>query len=110
GNEMVGSRVRVKVVKNKVAPPFKQAEIDIMYAEGISREGSLIDVAVDAGIIQKAGAWFSYGEQRLGQGRENVRDFLKQNPAVALEVEQKIRESLALGAVKVSSASSSEGE
>ncbi len=110
GNDMVGIRAKVKVVKNKVAPPFKQAEVDIMYAEGISREGSLIDVAVEAGIIQKSGAWFSYGDQRLGQGRENVRDFLKQNPAVAQEVEQKIRDSLALGQVKLTSAGSTDSE
>ncbi|MGE5589647.1 MAG: recombinase RecA [Bacillota bacterium] len=110
GNDMVGIRVKVKVVKNKVAPPFKQAEVDIMYAEGISREGSIIDIAVDTGIIQKSGAWFSYGDQRLGQGRENVRDFLKQNPAVAQDIEAKIRESMALGQVKVTSAGTADSE
>ncbi|MHB9146193.1 MAG: recombinase RecA [Symbiobacteriia bacterium] len=110
GNDMVGIRARVKVVKNKVAPPFKQADVDIMYAEGISREGSLIDVATEANIIQKAGAWFSYGEQRLGQGRENVRDFLRQNPTVAMEIEKKIRDSLLVGEVKVASASGGEEE
>ncbi len=96
---MVGNRTRVKVVKNKVAPPFKQADFDIMYGEGISREGSLIDVATDMDIIAKSGAWYSYEGERLGQGRENVKEFLKQNPAMAAEVEQKIRQKLSLGAV-----------
>ncbi|HZW82590.1 MAG TPA: recombinase RecA [Candidatus Deferrimicrobium sp.] len=91
GQEMVGNRTRVKVVKNKVAPPFKQADFDIMYGEGISREGSIIDVAAEFDIISKSGAWYSYEGERLGQGRENVKEFLKQNPAIANEVEQKIR-------------------
>jgi recombination protein RecA len=91
GQEMVGNRTRVKVVKNKVAPPFKQADFDIMYGEGISREGSIIDVAAEFDIISKSGAWYSYEGERLGQGRENVKEFLKQNPAIANAVEQKIR-------------------
>lgn len=89
---MVGNRTRIKVVKNKVAPPFKQAEIDIMYGEGISREGSLIDIGVEFEIVQKSGAWFSYNGERLGQGRENAKQYLKDNPAVALEIEKQIRD------------------
>jgi len=83
GNEVVGSRTRVKVVKNKVAPPFKQAEFDILYGEGISREGSILDLAVDLGLVQKSGAWYAYQDTRLGQGRENTREFLKTNPDLA---------------------------
>ncbi len=100
GNDVVGTRVRVKVVKNKVAPPFKQAEFDLMYGQGISREGSIVDMATELGIIVKSGAWYSYGESRLGQGRENTRDFLKQNPAVCAEIEAKVREGLVRGSVK----------
>ena len=92
GNEMIGSRTRVKVVKNKVAPPFKQAEFDIMYGTGISKEGCLVDLGVDYDIIQKSGAWFSYGDTRIGQGREKAKDFLRENPDVAAEIEQKIRD------------------
>ncbi len=92
GTETVGSRTRVKVVKNKVAPPFKQAEFDIMYGEGISKEGDLLDLGVELKILQKSGAWYSYGEERLGQGRENVREYLKDNPQLAEELEEKIRE------------------
>ena len=91
GTEMVGNRTRVKVVKNKVAPPFKQAEFDIIYGAGISREGSLIDMGVDAGIIRKAGAWFTYESDQLGQGKENARNFLRNNPDVAAEIERRIR-------------------
>ncbi|MCY0879847.1 MAG: recombinase RecA [Firmicutes bacterium] len=92
GNEVVGSRTRVKVVKNKVAPPFKQAEFDILYGEGISREGSILDLAVDLGLVQKSGAWYAYGDTRLGQGRENTRDFLKANPDIAAELDRRIRQ------------------
>ena len=88
---IVGNRTRVKVMKNKVAPPFKQAEFDIMYNEGISRTGNILDVGVKEGIVQKGGAWFSYGDVRLGQGRENAKTFLKENPEVASEIDQKIR-------------------
>ena len=91
GTEMVGNRTRVKVVKNKVAPPFKQAEFDIIYGQGISREGSLIDMGVDAGIIRKAGAWFTYEGDQLGQGKENARNYLRNNPDVAAEIERRIR-------------------
>jgi recombination protein RecA len=91
GTDVVGNRTRVKVVKNKVAPPFKQAEFDILYGEGISREGSILDLAVDMGLIQKSGAWYAYGDTRLGQGRENTRDYLKANPELADELDRRIR-------------------
>jgi recombination protein RecA len=94
GTDMVGNRTRVKVVKNKVAPPFKQAEFDIMYGKGISREGGLIDVGVEAGIIRKAGAWYTYEGDQLGQGKENSRNFLKDNPDLANEIEKLILEKL----------------
>ena len=86
GTEAVGNRVRVRVVKNKVAPPFKEAEFDIMYGTGISTEGDVLDLAVEHKIVQKSGAWFSYGDQRLGQGRENVRQFLRDNPELRAAV------------------------
>ena len=89
---IIGNRTRVKVMKNKVAPPFKQAEFDIMYNEGISRTGNIVDVGVKEGIVQKSGAWFSYGDVRLGQGRENAKIYLRDNPEIALEIENKIRE------------------
>ncbi len=92
GTDVVGNRTRVKVVKNKVAPPFKQAEFDILYGEGISREGSILDLAVDLGFIQKSGAWYAYGDTRLGQGRENTRDYLKANPDLAQELDRRIRQ------------------
>lgn len=91
GNDVVGNRTRVKVVKNKVAPPFKQAEFDILYGEGISREGSILDLAVDMGLVQKSGAWYAYGDTRLGQGRENTREYLKANPDLADELDRRIR-------------------
>jgi recombination protein RecA len=92
GQETIGGRVRVKIVKNKVAPPFRQAEFDIYFNEGISRVGEIIDLGVDKGIVEKSGAWYSYSGNRIGQGRENVREYLKNNPAVAQEIEQKIFE------------------
>lgn len=92
GTETVGNRVRVKVVKNKVSPPFREAEFDIMYGEGISRAGNVLDVGTDLNIIQKSGTWYSYGDIRLGQGRENAKDFLKENPSLLDEIERKIRE------------------
>ncbi|CAA9392258.1 MAG: RecA [uncultured Nocardioidaceae bacterium] len=97
GQEMVGNRTRIKVVKNKVAPPFKQAEFDIMYGKGISREGSLIDVGVEAGLVRKAGAWYTYEGDQLGQGKENSRNFLRDNPDLANELEKKILEKLGVG-------------
>ena len=91
GDEIIGNRVRVKVVKNKIAPPFRQAEFDIMYGKGISSVGNILDVAAEADIIKKAGAWYSYGEERLGQGRENSKDFLEENPELLKEIEHKVR-------------------
>jgi len=92
-DEVVGNATRVKVVKNKVAPPFKQVEFDIMYGEGISKRGELIDLGVKGGIVEKSGSWFSYGDQRIGQGRENAKTFLKENGSIAWEIEDKIRAS-----------------
>ncbi len=96
--QFVGNRTRVKVVKNKVAPPFKQAEFDIMYGQGISREGGLIDVGVDAGLVRKSGAWYTYEGDQLGQGKENARAFLRDNPDLANELEKRILEKLGIGA------------
>ncbi|HTG69650.1 MAG TPA: recombinase RecA [Candidatus Udaeobacter sp.] len=98
GNDMVGNRTRIKVVKNKVAPPFKQAEIDIMYGEGISREGTLVDIGVELDIVQKSGAWFSYNGERLGQGRENAKQYLKDHKDIAEVIEKQIREASNLSA------------
>ena len=97
GAEIVGNRTRVKVVKNKVAPPFRQAEFDIMYGKGISREGTLLDIAVDMGIINKSGAWFTYDGEQLGQGRENAKNFLSENPEIMVEVSEKVRVEAGLG-------------
>ncbi len=97
GAEIVGNRTRVKVVKNKVAPPFRQAEFDIMYGKGISREGTLLDIAVDMGIIKKSGAWFTYEGEQLGQGRENAKSFLAENPEIMVEVSEKVRVEAGLG-------------
>jgi recombination protein RecA len=96
GVEVVGNRTRVKVVKNKVAPPFKQAEFDIMYGRGISREGSLIDVGVDLGLVKKSGAWYTYEGEQLGQGRENAKQFLTDNPEVMVEINDRIRKQVGL--------------
>ena len=96
GDEIVGNRTRVKIVKNKVAPPFRQTEFDIMYGEGMSKTGSLVDEGVKQGIVSKSGAWFGYGDIRLGQGRENAKKYLKENPEIALEIENKIREACEL--------------
>ena len=95
GPDVVGNRTRVKVVKNKIAPPFKQAEFDIMYGTGISREGSLLDVAVDMGIVRKAGAWFTYESEQLGQGRENVKQYLRDTPELMVEIYERIKEQIA---------------
>lgn len=97
GNEMVGNRTRIKVVKNKVAPPFRQAEVDIMYGEGISKEGELLDIASDLDIVTKSGAWYSYNEERLGQGRENSKQFLKENPEIMEEIYIKVRNHYGMG-------------
>jgi recombination protein RecA len=97
GQEAVGNRTRVKVVKNKVAPPFRQAEFDIVYGEGISREGGLIDMGVEQGFVRKSGAWYTYESGQLGQGKENARTYLKDNPDMADEIEKKIKEKLGVG-------------
>jgi recombination protein RecA len=97
GTEMVGNRTRIKVAKNKMAPPFKLAEFDILYGQGISREGGLIDVGVDVGLVRKAGAWYTYEGDQLGQGKENARSFLKDNPDLANELEKRIKEKLGVG-------------
>ncbi|MDX1508495.1 MAG: DNA recombination/repair protein RecA, partial [Woeseiaceae bacterium] len=94
GDEVIGNQTRVKVVKNKVSPPFKMAEFEILYGEGISRQGEIIELGVQHGLIDKAGSWYSYGDDRIGQGKENVREFLKTNPEIAAEIEQKIRAEL----------------
>ncbi|HEX5786948.1 MAG TPA: DNA recombination/repair protein RecA, partial [Woeseiaceae bacterium] len=94
GDEVIGNQTRVKVVKNKVSPPFKQAEFEILYGEGISREGEIIDLGVAQGIVEKSGSWYSYGSDRIGQGKENVREYLKAHPDTATEIEMKIRATL----------------
>ena len=96
GEEVIGSETKVKVVKNKVAPPFKTAEFDILYGEGISREGEIIDMGVDARILEKSGAWYAYNGEKIGQGKDNAREFLRENPAVAIEIENKVREAMGI--------------
>ena len=96
--DMVGNRVRVKIVKNKVAPPFRQAEFDIMYGEGISKIGEIVDLGAECGVVQKSGAWYSYEGTKLGQGREGVKELLKDNPELAAEIEKKIKAKLAMHA------------
>ncbi|HZS31766.1 MAG TPA: recombinase RecA [Methylomirabilota bacterium] len=96
GTESIGARTRVKVVKNKLAPPFRDAEFDMMYGEGISREGNVLDLAVEHGIVEKSGTWFSYRDQRIGQGRDNARKFLKENPKVSAEIETAVRHAIGL--------------
>jgi len=104
GQDVIGGRTRVKVVKNKVAPPFKQAEFDIMYGNGISREGDILDLGVDNDIVEKSGAWFSYNGERVGQGRENAKQYLKENPQITDEIEARLRELYGLGEAKMASA------
>jgi recombination protein RecA len=99
GDQVVGGRTRVKIVKNKVAPPFREAEFDVMYGEGISKEGDLLDLAVERRIVEKSGTWFAFGGERLGQGRENAKAFLKQNPDIFKAIEDKLRKELGLGTV-----------
>ncbi len=105
GDEIVGSETRVKVIKNKVAPPFKKAEFDILYGEGISREGEIIDLGVDLKFVEKAGAWYSYNGEKIGQGKDNSREFLKENPAIADEIDAKIRASFKVDAEEVTASS-----
>ena len=104
GEEVIGSETKVKVVKNKVAPPFKVAEFDILYGEGISREGEIIDMGVDAGIVDKSGAWYAYNGEKIGQGKDNAREFLRENADLAREIENKVRESLGIRAQGLKSA------
>jgi recombination protein RecA len=96
GEEVIGSETKVKVVKNKVSPPFKTAEFDILYGEGISREGEIIDMGVTARILEKSGAWYAYNGEKIGQGKDNAREFLRENPDVAIEVENKVREAMGI--------------
>jgi recombination protein RecA len=103
GDEVIGSRIRAKVVKNKVAPPFRQAEFDMMYGVGISREGDLLDLASDKGLVHKSGAWYAYQEDRIGQGRENAKKYLKDHPDVAAAIEQQLRQILGLTRVAAES-------
>jgi recombination protein RecA len=92
GHDVVGNRTRVKVVKNKIAPPFKEVEFDVVYGRGISREGDLLDLAVSSNVIERSGTWYSYNGERLGQGRENAKNFMRENPDLVAEIEQKVRE------------------
>ncbi len=108
GTDIIGNRTRVKVVKNKVAPPFKQAEFDIIYGEGISKEGGILDVAVNNDIVLKSGSWYSYGDTRIGQGRENAKQYLKDNPETSKEIEIKVREACNLGISKSTSTESTD--
>ncbi len=110
GQEAVGIRVRAKVVKNKVAPPFRQAEFDILYGQGISWEGDLLDIGTDLGMITRSGTWYSYGEDRMGQGRENAREFLHTHAEIAAAIDRRIRESLEGGTLKVATAAGDDGE
>jgi recombination protein RecA len=98
GEEVVGNRTKVKVVKNKVAPPFKEAEFDILYGSGVSKEGELVDIGADQGIVEKSGAWYSFSGERIGQGRENAKDYLREHPEAAHEIEVKVREKFGLAA------------
>ncbi|WP_424946572.1 recombinase RecA [Candidatus Spongiihabitans sp.] len=108
GDEILGNQTRVKVVKNKIAPPFKKAEFDILYNEGISKHGELVDLGVEVGCIEKSGAWYSYGADRIGQGRDNVREFLKENPAMADEIEAIIRDKKSIKTTRVQAAAKPE--
>jgi recombination protein RecA len=96
GEEVIGSETKVKVVKNKVSPPFKTAEFDILYGEGISREGEIIDMGVNARVLDKSGAWYAYNGEKIGQGKDNAREFLRENPDLAVEIENKVRESMGI--------------
>ncbi|MEW6227125.1 MAG: recombinase RecA [Bacillota bacterium] len=110
GQQMIGSRTRAKVVKNKIAPPFREAEFDIIYGQGISREGTILDLGEANDIIAKSGTWYSYGDLKLGQGRENAREFLRENPDIAAEIEKKVRQLAGLRLPQLAAATSAEGE
>ena len=101
GDEAIGNETKVKVVKNKVSPPFKTAEFDILFGEGISREGEILDMGVNAKILEKSGAWYAYNGEKIGQGRDNSREFLRENPALAVEIENKVRDSLGIALLPV---------
>jgi recombination protein RecA len=104
GDEVIGSETKVKIVKNKVAPPFKTAEFDILYGEGISREGEIIDMGVEARILDKSGAWYAYNGEKIGQGKDNAREFLRENADLAVEIENKVREAMGVPLVPVDKA------
>ena len=108
GDEVIGSETRVKVVKNKVAPPFKQAEFDILYGEGISREGEIVELGVLHKFVEKAGAWYAYNGEKIGQGKDNAREYLKEHPAIAAEIENKIRDAVGVAAKKISAEAEAE--
>jgi recombination protein RecA len=108
GTEIIGNRTKIKIVKNKVAPPFRTAEVDIMYGKGISREGEIVDIGSELEIIQKSGSWYSYNDERIGQGRENVKQFLLNNPEVRNEISGKIRESYGMAAASYTIAGNKE--
>lgn len=110
GNDIIGNRTKIKIVKNKVAPPFRTAEVDIMYGKGISREGEIVDIGSDLEIIQKSGSWYSYNEERIGQGRENAKQFLMANPELRAEISNKVRESLGMAAAAYTIAAKDEPE
>ncbi|MFJ7918470.1 recombinase RecA [Lysinibacillus fusiformis] len=110
GNDIVGNRTKIKIVKNKVAPPFRTAEVDIMYGEGISKEGETVDLGVELDIVQKSGSWYAYGDERLGQGRENAKQYLKENPAILEEISNKIRSSYGIAANSYTIAAHEEDE
>jgi recombination protein RecA len=110
GTDNVGNRVRVKVAKNKMAPPFRLAEFDIMFGHGISREGSLLDVAVDNGVVKKSGAWFTFDDDQLGQGRENAKRFLRENPELAMQLQAKVFEAVGLGGGATATGEADEAE
>ncbi|HAC79658.1 MAG TPA: recombinase RecA, partial [Deltaproteobacteria bacterium] len=112
GDEVVGSRTKVKIVKNKVAPPFREAEFDILYGKGISRQGEILDLGVDAGVVEKSGSWYSYDGDRIGQGRENAKEFLRENHEIAAKIEAVIREQKGIpapGSAAMSAAAGAEG-
>jgi len=110
GDEVIGSETKVKVVKNKVAPPFKTAEFDILYGEGISREGEIVDMGVAHRIVDKSGAWYAYNGEKIGQGKDNAREFLRSNPELAREIENKIREAVGIVPIGGDAGGASEGE
>ena len=109
GSDPVGNRVRIKVVKNKMAPPFRQCDVDLLFGQGISREGGLIDIGVEHGLVRKSGAWYTYEGDQLGQGKENARAFLRDNPDLADEIEKKIKEKLGIGATLDADLSTADG-